>query len=404
MSGGALEGILVVALEQAVAAPFCTSRLADAGARVIKIERASGDLARFYDEVAHGESAYFVWLNRGKESLVLDIKDAADAELLHAILARADVFVQNLAPGAARRAGFGAEALRAAHPRLITCDITGYGETGPYAQMKAYDFLIQCETGLAAITGGPDSPGRVGVSVADIGCGMSAHAAILQALYERERSGQGRGVAVSLFDVLADWMAAPLIHHDFTGVEPKRLGLNHATIAPYGAYAASDGPQVVIAIQTEAEWASFCGNVLGKPSLAADPRFSSNSRRCANRAALDEEIKAAFSRFERKALIAALRAAAIAFGELNSVGAFAAHPQLRRTRSNDAERPGIRSGAAAGLARRALCARPRAGGRRAHRGDPKRVRPGRRGGDPLTAQSGRKRGESRLREVVDGKN
>jgi itaconate CoA-transferase len=333
---GALQGILVVALEQAVAAPFCTSRLADAGARVIKIERASGDLARGYDEVAHGESAYFVWLNRGKQSIVLDIKDASDASLLHSILRKADVFVQNLAPGAARRAGFGAEALRAAHPRLIVCDITGYGEEGPYADMKAYDLLIQCETGLASITGAPEGPGRVGVSVADIGCGMNAHAAILQALYERERTGRGQAISVSLFDGLADWMAVPLIHQEYTGTEPKRIGLNHASIAPYGAYAAADGRQVVLSIQTEVEWASLCRNVLGDANMATDPRFSSNSRRCANRGELDARVNAVFSRLNRDELVAALQRANIAFGKLNTVGDFARHPQLRRV---DVETP-----------------------------------------------------------------
>ncbi len=327
---GALDGLLVVALEQAVAAPFCTSRLADAGARVIKIERASGDLARGYDEVAHGESAYFVWLNRGKQSIVLDIKQTGDAALLHAILAKADIFVQNLAPGAARRAGFGTDVLRAANPRLITCDITGYGDNGPYASMKAYDFLVQCETGLASITGGPDSPGRVGVSVADIGCGMSAHTAILQALFEREQTGRGRAVSVSLFDVLADWMAVPLIYREYTGVEPKRVGLNHATIAPYGAYPAGDGRQVVIAIQTDAEWTSFCRTVLGKPELVNDARFSTNGKRCAYRDALNAEIHAVFSRFGYEDLVETLQAARIAFGRLNTVGEFSRHPQLRR--------------------------------------------------------------------------
>ena len=273
MTRRTLEGILVVALEQAVAAPFCTSRLADAGARVIKIERASGDFARGYDSVAHGESAYFVWLNCGKELIVLDIKKPEDAELLRAMLGKADVFVQNLAPGAARRAGFGAEALLAANPRLIVCEITGYGETGPYAEMKAYDLLIQCETGLASITGGPDSPGRVGVSVADIGCGMNAHAAILEALYDRERTGKGRAISTSLFDGLADWMAVPLIHREYSGAEPKRIGLNHATIAPYGAYAAADGAQVVIAIQTETEWASLCRKRVGPARNGGRPTF-----------------------------------------------------------------------------------------------------------------------------------
>ena len=326
----ALEGILVVALEQAVAAPFCTSRLADAGARVIKIERDSGDFARGYDEAAHGESAYFVWLNRGKESIVLDIKQADDAALLRRILSAADIFVQNLGPGAARRAGFDSAALCATHPRLIACDISGYGEEGPYADMKAYDFLIQCETGLASITGGPESPSRVGVSVADIGCGMYAHAAILQALYERERTGLGRRIKVSLFDSLADWMTVPLIHREYVGKEPERLGLNHATIAPYGAYRTGDGQQVVISIQTEAEWTSLCRNVLGKPELAADSRFSSNSRRSAHRRDLDLEINEVFARLTDDALIASLRAAEIAFGRLNTVGGLAVHPQLRR--------------------------------------------------------------------------
>ncbi len=326
----ALEGVLVVALEQAVAAPFCTSRLADAGARVIKIERSTGDLARKYDEVAHGESAYFVWLNRGKQSLALDIKKADDAAFLKRLLTKADVFVQNLAPGAAERAGFGAQALRRDNPRLIVCEITGYGESGPYAEMKAYDFLIQCETGLASITGGPESPGRVGVSVADIGCGMNAHAAILEALYRRERTGKGCRISVSLFDGMADWMAVPLIHREFTGREPKRLGLAHATIAPYGAYEAGDGARFIIAIQTEPEWASLCRNVLDRPDMIADPRFASNSQRVANRAAQDAVIAEAFSRFDAEGLAEALRRANIAFGRYNTVGEFARHSQLRR--------------------------------------------------------------------------
>jgi itaconate CoA-transferase len=330
MGVGALDGVLVVALEQAVAAPFCTSRLADAGARVIKIERASGDLARKYDEVAHGESAYFVWLNRGKESLVLDIKQPEDAALLKRILGQADVFVQNLAPGAAERAGFGAAALRAKHPRLIVCDITGYGDSGPYAEMKAYDFLIQCETGLASITGGPESPGRVGVSVADIGCGMNAHAAILQALYARERTGEGCRISVSLFDGIADWMAVPLIHREYTGREPRRLGLNHASIAPYGAYAAGDGAQFIISIQTEAEWASLCRIVLARPDMIDDSRFATNTRRAANRGELDAEMAKSLARFDAEGMAEALDRANIAFGRYNNVGEFARHSQLRR--------------------------------------------------------------------------
>ncbi|HEX4095292.1 MAG TPA: CaiB/BaiF CoA-transferase family protein, partial [Caulobacteraceae bacterium] len=274
-----LEGILVVSLEQAVAAPFCTCRLADAGARVIKVERAEGDFAREYDHVVHGESAYFVWLNRGKQSLVLDFKSPEDAALLKRIIGRADVLVQNLAPGAAERAGFGAEAMRAANPRLIACDISGYGEEGPYAQMKAYDLLIQCESGLASVTGTPEGPGRVGVSVADIASGMYAHASILEAFYERERTGLGKAVAVSMFDALADWMAVPLLHHDYGRRAPSRVGLSHPSIAPYGAFSSQDGKQVVFGVQNEREWTALCAQVLGDAHLAEDPRFTSNSLR-----------------------------------------------------------------------------------------------------------------------------
>ncbi len=293
----ALKGILVVAVEQAVAAPYCTSRLADAGARVIKIERPEGDFARQYDHVAHGESAYFVWLNRGKESIALDLK--SDAAILHRMIAQADVFVQNLAPGAAERAGFGSAMLRERHKRLITCDISGYGEDGPYRDMKAYDLLVQSETGLASITGAPESPGRVGVSVADIACGMYAHTAVLQALLERERTGVGSGLAVSLFDAIADWMTVPLLHQDYGGKAPTRVGLNHPSIAPYGKYPLGDGSEVVIAIQNEREWVIFCAEVLGQPSLASDPRFDNNSKRVANRPALDAAIDEVFRKFTR---------------------------------------------------------------------------------------------------------
>jgi crotonobetainyl-CoA:carnitine CoA-transferase CaiB-like acyl-CoA transferase len=324
----ALEGILVVAVEQAVAAPYCTSRLADAGARVIKIERPEGDFARGYDRVAHGESAYFVWLNRGKESIVLDLK--SEAELLRRMIARADVFVQNLAPGAAERAGFGSAMLRERHPRLITCDISGYGDDGPYRDMKAYDLLVQSETGLASITGAPERPGRVGVSVADIACGMYAHAAILEALLERGRTGKGQGLAVSLFDSIADWMTVPLLHHDYAGTAPQRAGLNHPSIAPYGAYALGDGSEVVIAIQNEREWAAFCASVLGRADLAADPRFDKNTARVANRSALDAAIGAVFSRLTRSDAMERLRTARIAFGSLNSVADLSVHGQLRR--------------------------------------------------------------------------
>jgi itaconate CoA-transferase len=329
-ASNALEGLLVVALEQAVAAPLCTARLAEAGARVIKIERAGGDFAREYDHVVHGESAYFAWLNRGKQSIVLDIKAEADTALLHRMLAKADVFIQNLLPGAADRAGFGSATLRALHPRLITCDISGYGEDGPLADMKAYDFLIQCESGLASITGSEQEPGRVGVSVADIGCGMNAHAGILQALFHRERTGEGSALSVSLFDGLADWMTVPLLHYDYSGQAPKRLGLNHATIAPYGAYKTGDGKQVVISIQNEREWVGFCRDVLKRPVVAKDPRFAANVTRCFNRSALDDEISSVLSTLSLATVVDRLRKGSIAYGRLNEVSDLSRHEQLRR--------------------------------------------------------------------------
>jgi crotonobetainyl-CoA:carnitine CoA-transferase CaiB-like acyl-CoA transferase len=324
-----LSGITVVALEQAVAAPFCTSRLADAGARVIKVERAEGDFARGYDDVVHGESSYFVWLNRGKQSIAIDLKHSEDAALLYRILAKADVFIQNLAPGAAERAGFGSAELRARYPRLITCDISGYGEDGPYRDMKAYDLLVQCESGLASVTGSPDAPGRVGVSVADIGCGMNAHAAILQALYDRQRTGKGSGLAVSLFDGLADWMAVPLLHYDYGGRAPTRVGLAHPSIAPYGEFRLSNGRSAVISIQNAREWTSLC-EMLGRPDLIDDPRFATNISRCANRAGLDHEIADALLKLDGNSVPASLTRAGIAFGFVNSIAEFSGHPQLRR--------------------------------------------------------------------------
>ena len=327
---GPLEGLLVVSLEQAVAAPLATCRLADAGARVIKVERAEGDFAREYDHVVHGESAYFVWLNRGKQSLVLDFKSPEDAALLARIIGKADVLVQNLAPGAAERAGFGADAMRAANPRLITCDISGYGEDGPYARMKAYDLLIQCESGLASVTGTPDAPGRVGVSAADIASGMTAHAAILEALIERGRTGRGKSVAVSMFDALADWMAVPLLHHDYGGRAPKRVGLSHPSIAPYGAFACQDGKQVVLGVQNEREWKALCAEVLGDERLASDPRFVSNSLRVQNRIPLDAIISNIFRGLSKPAVVGRLRSAGIAFASLNGVKELSSHPQLRR--------------------------------------------------------------------------
>ena len=330
MADRPLDGLLVVSLEQAVAAPTCSVRLADAGARVIKIERPEGDFARGYDRVAEGESAYFVWLNRGKESVALDLKRPEDLALAKRMTGKADVFIQNLAPGAAARLGLDPEALRRDHPRLITCSISGYGETGPYAEMKAYDLLVQAETGLASITGRPEGPGRVGVSVCDIAAGMYAHAAVLEALLARERTREGRHIAVSLFDALADWMTVPLLHHDYGGAAPERVGLNHPSIAPYGAYAAAGGREVVISIQNQREWRRLCAEVLEQAALAEDPRFRDNSARVENRPALDAEIAAVFGRLSFGDLVARLRAAGIAYGAINGVAELSRHPQLRR--------------------------------------------------------------------------
>ena len=328
----ALDGILVVSLEQAVAAPLASARLADSGARVIKIERQGGDFARAYDRVAKGQSAYFVWLNRGKESIVLDIKDGDDKALLHRMLGRADVLIQNLAPGAAARAGFDSGELRRRHPRLVTCDISGYGEDGPYAEMKAYDLLVQAETGLASVTGSPAAPARVGVSVCDIAAGMNAAAGILEALISRQRTGEGSQLKVSLFDSLADWMTVPLLYYDYGGRTTKRTGLHHPVLAPYGAYAAKGGELVVISIQSEREWAVFCAEVLGRPELSAREEFRDNPARVANREALDREIRAIFGDLDREALKDRLKRAKIAFGAVNSVADLSRHPALRRAK------------------------------------------------------------------------
>ena len=325
-----LRGLLVLTLEQAVAAPYASSRLADAGARVIKIERPEGDFARGYDKAAKGQSSYFVWLNRGKQSLVADIKKPEDAALLHRILARADVFIQNLAPGAAARSGFGSDDLRARYPRLITVDISGYGDSGEYATMKAYDLLVQAESGLAMITGHPAGPGRVGVSVCDIACGMSAHAGILEALIERGITGQGKALKTSLFDGMADWMNVPLLFYEGTGKAPERMGLAHPSICPYGAFALSDGSLVLISIQNEREWAEFCARFLHEPDLPSRPGFETNVIRVANRALVDAHIAAVFATMDRIQAAERLRGANTAFGFVNDVAALSHHPALRR--------------------------------------------------------------------------
>ena len=325
-----LEGLLVVALEQAVAAPYCSGRLADAGARVIKIERPEGDFARGYDAAVGGSSSYFVWLNRGKESLVADIKNPEDAALLHRILARADVFIQNLAPNAAARAGFGSAALRERNERLITVDISGYGAANSYTEMKAYDLLIQAESGLAAITGHPAGPGRVGVSVCDIACGMNAHAAVLEALLARAQTGRGAQLEVSLFDAMADWMTVPLLYFEGTGAAPSRVGLAHPSICPYGAFATSDGSLVLISIQNEREWANLCAEVLGDAALATAPGFASNNTRVANRPAVDARVAQSLGTMTRAEAADRLSAARIAYGFVNQVADLVSHPALRR--------------------------------------------------------------------------
>ena len=327
-----LSGKLVVALEQAVAAPFCSSRLADAGARVIKIERkGAGDLARAYDKAANGESAYFTWLNRGKESVALDIKAAEDREILLKMLENADVFIQNLLPGALVQLGLDSATLRKKFPRLVTCDITGYGEDGPMRNAKAYDLLVQCESGLASVTGTPDGPGRVGVSVCDIATGMTAHAGICEALVGRDCTGKGSGVSVAMFDVMADWMSVPLLFHDYLGKTTPRVGLSHTVICPYGAYECKDGQLIVISVQHDGEWQRFCTHILGDENLATDPRYHDNTARVDNKPALEALIKAVFASHDRAELLKQLEAAGIAFGAVNDVATLSDHPQLDRS-------------------------------------------------------------------------
>ena len=378
-----LSGLLVVALEQAVAAPMCTCRLADAGARVIKIERPEGDFARGYDKLAKphtdarertskqedtreradvkqedtreradvkqedareradvkqedgrerpdgGESAYFVWLNRGKQSLVLDLARDDDKAVLAAMLARADVFVQNLKPGAIAKLGFPLDQLRRTHPRLVICSISGYGEDGPYAARKAYDMLIQAESGLASLTGSPDAPARVGVSVCDIAAGMNAYEAILEALIARGRTGDGAAISISMFDAMADWMAVPLLQYE-GGQPPRRMGLAHTSIAPYGVFKTADGADILISIQSDREWRVLAAQVLGDSALAADPAFATNVARVKRRADTDARVQAVFGATDVAPLTQTLAAADIAFARVNDTADLAAHPQLRR--------------------------------------------------------------------------
>lgn len=327
-----LDGILVVALEQAVAAPYCSSRLADAGARVIKIERPEGDFARGYDRAVHGESSYWVWINRGKESVALNLKQDDDLQLLERMLAQADVFIQNLAPGATERLGIGSAALRERHPKLITCDISGYGDDGKFFGLKAYDLLVQAESGLVAISGAPGEWGRIGVSVCDITAGMNALIGIQQALMQRARTGQGSGVKVSLFGSAAELMSVPYLQTRYGGKAPERVGLKHPTIAPYGAFTCADGRDIVISIQNEREWADFCKLVLRRPELLEDARCKGNAARVEHRTFVDGTVAEVFATLTSATVVDRLTEAQTAFGQINSVYDLIQHPQLRTHR------------------------------------------------------------------------
>lgn len=329
MSRLPLDGVTVVSCEQAVAAPLATRQMADLGARVIKVERpGGGDFARDYDETVRGMSSHFVWLNRSKESIALDLKDPVDAEVMTRLVSRADVFVQNFAPGAAERLGLGAQALRTRHPRLITCSISGYGTSGPYRDAKAYDLLIQSEAGLVSVTGTNDDPAKSGIPVADIGAGMYAFAGILAALYERQQTGEGAALEISLFDSLVEWMGYPMYYTEYGGKAPERAGTSHAAIAPYGTFAAGDGTEVVLSIQNEREWAAFCETVLKKPAMTTNPDFVTGAQRVVNRARMNTEIDAVFSSLTGDQVIDRLQRARIAHARRREVAEVLSHPQL----------------------------------------------------------------------------
>ncbi|MDT0548667.1 MULTISPECIES: CaiB/BaiF CoA transferase family protein [Streptomyces] len=337
-----LSGITVVGVEQAVAAPFATRQLADLGARVIKVERpGGGDFARRYDTTVRGESSYFVWLNRSKESVTLDLKSERGRQVLERLLADADVFVQNLAPGAAARMGLGADALRERFPSLIPCSISGYGTSGPWADRKAYDLLVQCQTGLVSLTGGPDGPARVGVSIADIAAGMYAYSGILTALFTRATTGVARAVEVSLFEALAEWMNQPAYYTRFGGTQPPRVGTQHATIAPYGAYPCADGKDVLFSIQNEREWGALCERFLDAPGLVSDLRFATGSARVAHREELNAIVAERFAESDSTEVMKVLDEAGIANAGVNDVEHFLAHPVLAaRGRWRDVAIPG----------------------------------------------------------------
>ncbi|MDH7804586.1 CaiB/BaiF CoA-transferase family protein [Rhizobium sp. AN70] len=325
-----LEGLFVVSIEQAVAAPLCTVRLADAGARVVKIERPEGETARHYDSTVGGMSAYFVWLNRGKESAAIDLKCETDLALLNRMVAKADVLVQNLAPGAIGRLGLSAETIAERFPRLIAVNIVGYGQDTDYAAMRAYDMLVQAESGLCSVTGTPDTPSKIGVSAADIATGMNAHAAILEALLAREKTGLGQVIEIAMFDGMADWMAVPLLHYEHAARETERYGLAHASIYPYRPYVCRDGGAVVVSIQQNSEWKRFCNTVLQRPDLTDDARFATNALRVANREGLDSEIEPIFAAIDSDEAIRRLDTAQNAWGRVTEIRDLPRHKALRR--------------------------------------------------------------------------
>ncbi len=337
-----LKGITVVSVEHAVAAPFATRQLADLGARVIKVERPEvGDFARHYDTAVHGLSSYFVWLNRSKESVTVDLKAPEGRDILQRLCERADVVVQNLAVGAGERLGLSADALRSRDPRKIVLTITGWGSTGPWAHRKAYDLLVQCETGLVSLTGSPDDAARVGVSVADIAAGMYGFSGVLAALYQRAVTGEGASIEVSLFEALAEWMGQPAAYTSATGSQQPRVGLRHATIAPYGVFTASDGRTVLVSVQNADEWQRFCSEFLGDGGLASDPRFATNPARVANRVELEALIGQRFTELTQAQATELLDRIRVASAGVNSVAEFLAHPVLEaRNRWRDVPTPG----------------------------------------------------------------
>ncbi|GLK72347.1 CoA transferase [Ancylobacter dichloromethanicus] len=328
-SSGPLSGILVVSIDQAVAGPLCAMRLADAGARVIKVEAGEGDRARDYDKALGSTSAAFGWLNRGKESVVLNLKDPGDLALMKAMLATADVFLQNLAPGASDRLGLGAAQLTREFPRLVVVDIMGYGRGTPHAAKRAYDMLVQAESGICAVTGTPEVPSKVGISIADIGTGTNAYCAVLEALLERERTGCGQAIEVAMFDAMAEWMSLPLLHYDYMSIETARYGLSHASVYPYRPYHCADG-DIVVSIQSAAEWVRFCTAVLRLPELAKDPRFIDNWARVQNRDALDAAVHEVFTAHRCDEMIERLEAGQIAWARVSTLHDLSVHPALRR--------------------------------------------------------------------------